>query len=835
MPPKRTLKKPTAAPVVRRAPTREAKTRSAATTASLYKESEAYLKEDSLSDISDPISDIESDSDDESFVKTRGGNVKKASASSVNIDSNKRSAATTVAAKKGNTWKNDTSSAQSSSNSTSSSSRTKRKASELKFSPLKENSLSSQSSSTAQPLSNTSVFSSLTGEDQWAEKYAPRNIDDVVVHKSKIGDVREWLQLYTSPTDPRKDTSGGAILVLTGPAGSGKTAVLRNLAKDMGLNIIEWINSVNSNSIVQRPIMPDQEKENWRPVSLDEEYIPVMRSFQEFFSRAHRFSPLQLSSGKPQQNQTGSGSLNSSPLSTSSQTGRMSAPQSGPPMKNIILIEDLPPVSALSSRKIFQDTITNFANSRANTSSVLVIIISDVFSKQSTELQFSSTRESSDPALTMRTLLPSVILGRLDSGARNNTARIRQIKFNPIAPTFLKKALKNLVVQEFNGKSSYEPTADEIDQLIRIHEGDVRSVINALQFHCYLPKKRREKIRQTLQLMEDDQEGLTSEERSSQAQDSSLGIFHAVAKVLYNKRKWYGPMEEFDCDIVKVPSNAWNKKRPPMQFNPEKDLIEKLPVEPDLFTLMLHQNYMRHMGSIEECSTAMEYLCIADQFQSPPSFGSSGYTQTLQMQPYMTSLAVRGMLFAPTSAGPASVNTFGGPKKHWWPEIFTVNRTARANDEMFAEVSIDLAGREAIGHAAGSVTGPGFIPKAVIRQEIVPMLHKCLIMDPYRLVFQQFLRGSTKAFVRHNVGAYGTKSGFKKEFGEGDEGFTEDLDNGDESAQFLTEVTDDVDKTNGSRQRSRVRSEVKPTQQQGQRTRVDSSVVDDDPIEDFSD
>lgn len=162
------------------------------------------------------------------------------------------------------------------------------------------------------------------------------------------------------------------------------------------------------------------------------EYAPVMRSFQEFFSRAHRFSPLQLSSGKPQQTQTQNtfGGLSScSPAtSSSSSTGWIQSPRSGPGKKNIILIEDLPPVSALSSRKIFQDTIHNFANSRASSSSVLVIIVSDVFSKQSTELQFSSSRESSDPALTMRTLLPPSILGKLDSGAKNDNARIRQIK-----------------------------------------------------------------------------------------------------------------------------------------------------------------------------------------------------------------------------------------------------------------------------------------------------------------------------------------------------------------------------------------------------------------------
>lgn len=125
---------------------------------------------------------------------------------------------------------------------------------------------------------------------------------------------------------------------------------------------------------------------------------------------------------------------------------------------------------------------------------------------------------------------------------------------------------------------------------------------------------------------------------------------------------------------------------------------------------MLHQNYTRHMSNIDECLTAVEYLCVADQMTSSAGNSSSSYTQMVQMQPYMTSLAVRGLLFAPTSAGPtASFSSGGGSgqKKHWWPEIFAVNRTTRANDAMFSEVASDLAGDEAQGLSSGHITGPG--------------------------------------------------------------------------------------------------------------------------------
>jgi len=139
----------------------------------------------------------------------------------------------------------------------------------------------------------------------------------------------------------------------------------------------------------------------------------VMRAFEEFFARAHRFQPLQTS-------QSGF-----APASPSSSVG--ASPLGN--RKNIILIEDLPPVSAYSSRKIFQDTISKFSNSGVSRSSaVLVIIVSDVYSKQSTELLFSSTNESKEQALTVRTLLPANLLTRIDSGG-SQSSPIMQIKY----------------------------------------------------------------------------------------------------------------------------------------------------------------------------------------------------------------------------------------------------------------------------------------------------------------------------------------------------------------------------------------------------------------------
>ncbi|KAF9277413.1 Cell cycle checkpoint protein rad17 [Mortierella alpina] len=856
MPPKRKTDTLPDTPA-RKAPQRSAKARSAASTSSMYKEAAAYVEfSDELSDtISEPedvsedevVHNTEDEDEFDSPIKTRSGRVRtKAAASSSGKGKGKSTASrnnsTTVAGKE-RAQRSTTAqhlkerkatspivartAANSSANLSPVSTAVKRKASNIKFLPLDTVSTPSSSSSSTKTSKSSSLSSARSAttsskgpdphqqEDQWTEKYAPADIDEVAVHKGKIGNVREWLETYTSANSMQQGNSGGAILVLTGPAGSGKTTVLRKLAQEMDLQIIEWINSVNENSVIQRPTMPGQDK--WRAGSIDDEYIPVMNAFQEFFSRAHRYTPLMTTKDISQH----SGDNGSSNINNMRAPSMSSA---GPRKKNIILIEDLPPISAYSSRKIFQDTISRFANSRNNSSSsVLVIIVSDVFSKQSTELLFSSSQESRDPALTIRTLLPSTILDRIDSGGRDN-GKIKQIKFNPIAPTFMKKALRKLVDKEFRTTSACAPDTAEVDQLIEIHDGDIRAVINSLQFLCYLPSKKRKRYREAAMKLEEDMQGLVDTENTiTLGQDSSLGIFHAVAKVLYNRRDWSASPVQFDSDIVKVPPQAWNKRRPPLRFNPEKDLIEKLPIDPDLYTLMLHQNYTRHMSNIDECLTAVEYLCVADQMTSSAG-NSSSYTQMVQMQPYMTSLAVRGLLFAPTSAGPTA-------------------STTRANDAMFSEVASDLAGDEAQGLSSGHITGPGFIPKAVIREELVPMLHKCANINPYMPIFSKSLRPSSKNFVRTGAGNYGKKVGLaKKEFGEGDEGFMEDIapSVGEGVSGGADEIISD---TGGLDTRSRPRADFsrnsggrQQQQQQQPYSQVAYEVIhDEDPIEDFSD
>ncbi|XP_023225269.1 cell cycle checkpoint protein RAD17-like [Centruroides sculpturatus] len=79
----------------------------------------------------------------------------------------------------------------------------------------------------------------------WVEKYAPTSKDTLAVNKKKVAQVEEWLKNYF---DQILNKNISPILLLTGPAGAGKTATMKVLAKEMQLDLVEWSHIPHSSS-----------------------------------------------------------------------------------------------------------------------------------------------------------------------------------------------------------------------------------------------------------------------------------------------------------------------------------------------------------------------------------------------------------------------------------------------------------------------------------------------------------------------------------------------------------------------------------------------------------
>ncbi|KAI5298646.1 Ubiquitin fusion degradation protein 4, partial [Ascosphaera pollenicola] len=89
-------------------------------------------------------------------------------------------------------------------------------------------SFSSQTSTTATQHDDRSITR------PWADQYPPVNMEELAVHKRKVSDVQRWL------TDVFTGRNRQRVLVLRGPAGSGKTTTVSLLSKVLGYEVIEW-------------------------------------------------------------------------------------------------------------------------------------------------------------------------------------------------------------------------------------------------------------------------------------------------------------------------------------------------------------------------------------------------------------------------------------------------------------------------------------------------------------------------------------------------------------------------------------------------------------------
>jgi cell cycle checkpoint protein len=462
----------------------------------------------------------------------------------------------------------------------------------------------------------------------WSERFAPINLDELAVHKKKVADVRKWLD----------DVLGGRmrqrLLILKGAAGTGKTTTMQLLSKDMHFEVLEWRSPAGSLGATQG-------------------YQSASAQFEEFLGRGGKFGQLDMDSDS-----------DTAPARTTS----MPKTHMG---RKIILIEEFPNTfmrsgSALTS---FRSTVLQFL--AANTPSLaafgqqqtpgsitpIVMIISETL--------LTTTSASAD-SFTAHRLLGPEILRHPGTGV---------IEFNAIAPSLLAKALE-LVVQKEARKSGRRRTPGPL-VLKRLGEiGDIRNAVASLEFLCLKGdedadwgskvafSKPKRGSKDTVALTKGEQESL---ELISQ-REASLGIFHAVGKVVYNKRDELPfPDGSTEASVETLPQHVAHHSRPRRSQVALDTLIDETGTDTHTFISALHENYILscERPSSEEYPTAIDYIndCIEYLSESDllcPSwdifFGGRGFTSNsfgrdigshvLRQDEMAFEVAVRGLLFS---------------------------------------------------------------------------------------------------------------------------------------------------------------------------------------------
>jgi cell cycle checkpoint protein len=454
----------------------------------------------------------------------------------------------------------------------------------------------------------------------WADRFAPMDLDELAVHKKKVSDVGGWLEAVMEGKLRQR------LLILKGAAGTGKTTTVQLLAKSMGAEILEWRNPAGS-------------------IASDEGFLSMAAQFEEFMGRGGKFGQLDIfSEDEP------------TPPSTS-------AVKPLDRRKNIILIEEFPNTITRASTALqnFRSTLLQYlaANTpsltetytRPNAATAKTPIIPLIMVITETLLTTTATTDS----FTAHRLLGPEIL---------HHPAVATIEFNPVAPTLLAKAL-NLTVQKEARASGRRKTPGPL-VLKRLAEiGDVRSAVASLQFLCLRGEegdwggkvafsakgKKAAGREQPMTKMEEESLELVTR------REASLGIFHAVGKVVYNKRDT--PPTEQDKRAVEVlPPYLAHAARPrPSQVN-ASELIDEMGTDTSTFISALHENYILSCdppaSHAEDSSDLVHAIgCIdalSDADLLTPSwesaYGQGGAGDVARQDELAFQVAVRGLLFA---------------------------------------------------------------------------------------------------------------------------------------------------------------------------------------------
>lgn len=471
---------------------------------------------------------------------------------------------------------------------------------------------SSGGRSTPPAQSQTAQIDS-TDRRPWTEKYGPSSLDELAVHKKKVADVRTWLTgVYTGKERKR-------LLLLKGPAGSGKTTTMSLLANELGIHMHEWKNPTNS-------------------LSTTDNFVSATAQFDDFVGRAGAF-----------------GSLTFDGPSSSGHQAAPSVPSNR--QKQLVLVEEFPNTFARASSAVqsFRSSVLNYL--AANTPSATAFFSGQADIEQSvtpivmiiSETLLSTNTAAADSFTAHRLLGPEIL----------THPGVSVIEFNPIATTFMTKALDLMVLKEARKSGRKKTVGPQVIQ--RLAElGDIRSAASSLEFLCLrgddaegwgakvnFTKKKGPKDAPMTKMEQESLELVTQRE-------STLGIFHAVGRVVYNKR-----LPDDTTAHVPQPPNWFPERRRPKASEVNVDsLIDELGTDTHTFVAALHENYVLSCGgadseeTLEAIEGCIEALSDADLLSSDRFNTGSGRRQlqgttadNLRQDEMCFNTSVRGLLF----------------------------------------------------------------------------------------------------------------------------------------------------------------------------------------------
>ncbi|KKY21685.1 putative cell cycle checkpoint protein rad17 [Phaeomoniella chlamydospora] len=524
----------------------------------------------------------------------------------------------------------------------------------------------------------------------WAERYAPVGLDELAVHKKKVDDVRSWL------VDALDHPQRRHLLILKGPAGSGKTTTLMLLAKAMDVQVVEWKNSTTSDGSASNSFVSN---------------------FDDFLNRGGMFGSLDV--------------IN--PFSTLPLPVAADDEGAG---RRLLAVDEFPTTFSRSSTTLqsFRSSLLRFLSSGSTSpghlfrnpknqgdgSPPVVMVVSETL--------LSSATASADSFTAHRLLGPEI--------SAHPCTHI--IEFNPVAPMFLNKALDNVVKKEARiSRRRRIPGPAIMKRLSQM--GDIRNAVNSLEFLCLkgddtgdwggtVASKAKRAGRNSNELSAREKESL---ELVTQ-RESTLGMFHGIGKVVYNKRE--APAESSHT-VHEPPDHLKHLHRPMVSQVMIDELMNETGTDISTFLSSLHENYVLSCNGnffLEHLNDCIDYLSDSDLLDTESRRSLASYrtgigsarptvrtstTDLIRQSEIDFDVAVRGILFSlpsPVARGPHPNGRKSDSHKMFFPAAL---RLWKKTEEVDGKVSLwrdrlergsfDLYSRSSSGTALESSRSDG--------------------------------------------------------------------------------------------------------------------------------
>jgi len=377
----------------------------------------------------------------------------------------------------------------------------------------------------------------------WINKHHPETVEILAVNNKKVEEVSNWIL---------ESCSRGGVLILSGPAGAGKTATVSAVAKSFDICVKEWVNPIEQVNFNNEDIFLEDSNHYPRDAV---GYVSKSKQFREWL-RGVKYSAVSSNSAQ----------------------------------NKVILIEDLPNIKLDDLHEI----VGNFSSSKSRIP--IVFIISESAKKN------NSVKQLFPPQIIDKLKISNIVFNPVTTSNMVKTlSRIAVIESRNGCRKFQvpdKQTLENLA-ESVGGDLRAGINALEFACL-----NDNRDLKDAFESVSMTASSKSSKSTK-----KSDKKLVTNSELSKiGGKDQGLVMFHALGKILYAKR-------EESMESEKLPKHLQPHSRKILKSNPE-EVIEKSTLSADAFNCFLHQNYPPFYTKLDDATRLSEYFSISDLFMN---------------------------------------------------------------------------------------------------------------------------------------------------------------------------------------------------------------------------